>query len=474
MVHRRGADDHQVRLAARPMRSRSWTCSSRLSVTGLYRGTPPRIATNPKLRPASASSSWPRTRTRMSRTPGVGLEPHDREAVVGRGERVEHPVVAGVAVDGLDGRGPVREQDGVEPVHPGGDRAAVHEVPRHGAHGVLRDAPVQVRLAEAGQALVRGERVLADLRLAPHAPEQLLAVALGQVLQQQPAAVAEARARPVQLRAAHQVRGVPDAPGRGHGGQVGGAGGPERRGVVRGEAAGACRGRRSPARPRRSRGPAPRTGRTRSRRRRSGSPVTGAVADSWPRAVRDGDVHAQQPDAVDDGAGGSALGLGQPAALRHDDGAGGCAGTARPGPVDDDDDLVPARSRRPRRPRRGRARRARTGRRAGRRRAPRRTAPRRALSWGRHRPGRPRPGPRPAPRAGGRPARPAPTRRAPRRSCRPGGSARPHRRRARRRGTRGRRLRRSRRVPTVPSVLSPRLPLAWCAPAPAGWLPHCR
>ena len=62
--------------------------------------------------------------------------------------------------------------------------------------------------------------------------------------------------------------------------------------------------------------------------------------------------------------------LGQPAALRYDDGAGGCAGTARPGPVDDDDDLVPARSRRPRRPRRGRARRARTGRRAGRRRAP--------------------------------------------------------------------------------------------------------
>ena len=172
-------------------------------------------------------------------------------------------------------------------------------------------------------------------------PQQLLAVALGQVLQQQPAAVAEPRAPPVQLRAAHQVSGAPDAARCGHGGQVGGARGPERRGVVRGERPPGTSRTAKPcttsANPRAS----SHDGSNSEPPTRAGSPVAGAVADSCPRAVSDGTSTRTSPTPSIDRAGRTALGLGEAAALRHDDGARGCAGAVRPGPVDDDHDLVP-------------------------------------------------------------------------------------------------------------------------------------
>ena len=316
MVLRRGADDHQVHLAL-PGAQRELDLLVEALGHGAVPGHPVAQHDEPEAQPgvgcvvvaAQAHVDVPHAR--------VGLEADDREAVVGRREPVEHAVVPGVALDGLDGGGPVREQDGVEGVDSGGDRGAVREVPRDGAQRVLGDPPVEVRLPEAGEPLVGAQRVLALLRLAPHGPEQLLAVALRQVLQQQPAAVAQPRARPVQLRAAHHVGRIPDPARRGHGRQVGGAGGPERGGVVgREPAAGGVEGRRSPAPPRRSRGRAPTTGRTpspppaRARRWRVPSRTRAPARSGTATSTRS----RPTPSVTD--AGGAAHGLGEPAAPR--------------------------------------------------------------------------------------------------------------------------------------------------------------
>ena len=269
----------------------------------------------------------------------VGGQPHDGVAVVGGRERTEHAVVPGVALDALDRRGPVRQQHRVQVPDRRGDRAAVAEVPRDRAQGVLRDPAVQVRLRQPGEPLVRAEGVLAGARVPPQLAEQLLAVALGQVLQQEPAAVTQPRARPVQLRAAHEVGGVADPPGGRHGGEVGGAGGPEGAGVVGREAATRrVEGREALHHLGEAAGQLPRRVELGAADRgRAGGRGRGLVPPGGQR----GDLHPQESDAVDHAPGRAARLRRQAAHRRDHDLARRRARAVRPGPVDHDDDLVP-------------------------------------------------------------------------------------------------------------------------------------